>query len=375
MKRAIMRKVVDARKKGMSTLTAQHENLLLKMIDSHFFRSSACTSQTQDELASIARAELDAFFSESSEKELYRYLRENWYDHMNWRLWGRRHNSKIAISRTTMKVEAHWSILKRLYLLPYNRPRLDLLVHIIDSALMRKFVCDYKSLALGVKKPFWWKLFVRSWKLCSASKEHNTYDTCLRMFTCSCLAWQRSQFFLCKHLVGNLACPTYRQVTVNRSPPFVVIDKNSTRVRANIDNEDVIITVDEKTSSSNSEEAINPGNADSRTMNSQEPIGAAGEDQSGPLSLQSGGVGGHEVVSQSVRNESPTVSTEVRQLLTWFVKHVEELSQHPSGQPQLEYIRNGLAPRLLQYKRNVEKALNARQMQSTWGNRDTTYLP
>lgn len=53
---------------------------------------------------------------------------------------GSRHNSKIEMSKKKWKVEAQWNFMKCLYLLPYNRPSLELLLQIIDATVMRKLV-------------------------------------------------------------------------------------------------------------------------------------------------------------------------------------------------------------------------------------------
>jgi len=42
-----------------------------------------------------------------------------------------------------MMVESHWSQLKRLYILPYNWPRCDFLIYILDVKVLPKFISDY----------------------------------------------------------------------------------------------------------------------------------------------------------------------------------------------------------------------------------------
>ena len=53
-------------------------------------------------------------------------------------------------------VEAHWSTIKRVYLVQFNRPRTDLLLFILDSKVHPKFDNDYNALRKGYKKGFWW---------------------------------------------------------------------------------------------------------------------------------------------------------------------------------------------------------------------------
>lgn len=195
------------------------------------------------ELKSKAVNELNIFFdslrfSGKDESVPKKYLQDNWYDEYYWELWGRRHLTKVSLSRTTMKVEAHWSILKRLYLFSFNRPRVDLLIHILESKIMRKYSDDYKAYCEGYLKPWWWKEFLKSWKTCSKEQLNRNYITNSNLFICSCLAWQRSQDFFCKHLVHGQEPPEYGQVTLRRSPLFIIVDRKSKRTRANIDEEE-----------------------------------------------------------------------------------------------------------------------------------------
>lgn len=80
-----------------------------------------------------------------------------------WKIWGRRRFTKVSLSRKTMKVEAHWSVLKRLYLLPFNRPRVDLLLYVISSKPIPKFIAGLDDFQSGRRKPNWWKQFRKNW--------------------------------------------------------------------------------------------------------------------------------------------------------------------------------------------------------------------
>ena len=102
---------------------------------------------------------------------------------------------------------------------------------------MVKYGHDYESMKSERIEPYWWKTFVSIWKKCSTAEGHGQYQTDKTTFMCSCPAWLRSQFFLCKHIVQQRQCPKYHQVTIRRSPPFIIIDESSTRVIANVDDE------------------------------------------------------------------------------------------------------------------------------------------
>lgn len=49
---------------------------------------------------------------------------------------------------------------------------------------------------------------------------------------------EKGTFFLCKHLVKTLTCPAYKEVSIYRQAPYVVIDLNTTGNRANIEDEE-----------------------------------------------------------------------------------------------------------------------------------------
>lgn len=60
---------------------------------------------------------------------------------------------EASLSRTTMKFEVHWSNLKRLYLQLTSRPRMNLLIHIVEAKVIQNFCDDYKGISHGFKKP------------------------------------------------------------------------------------------------------------------------------------------------------------------------------------------------------------------------------
>lgn len=344
LKRAIKRKIGELRKHNQSHLDGEDEMKLLNLIDCHYFRSTVICNNGNEQLHTTALDELSEFMSHRSEQLLLTYLRNNWYDNHTWKIWGRRHPSKVAITRTTMKVEAHWSLLKRLFLLQFNRPRVDLLVHIISSRLLPKISNDYQALYHGSNKPHWWKAFVRTWKQCKqAQPSGRDYYTDSYNYICTCPAWQRAQFFLCKHIVQDMDCPLYKQISLNRSPPFIVIDKTTERDRANIDNEELICSVDQQ--ASESEEAYIPVQP-VHHFNFEEETGSLG-----------------------------TVSAEIEDVIEWLPGHIADLKSCSSGLAQLNHFRKKILPALQKYKEDVVLSQRARRGPTTWGNHNTIFLP
>lgn len=124
-------------------------------------------------------------------------------------------------------------------MLLYNRPRVDLLLYFISRKLILKYIADLEVLREGLKKLNWWKQFRKEWDRCKDAFTQNVYDTKNSLFTCSCPAWLKSQYFICKHLV-NQPCPQYRDLTINRQSPFIQINVNSKALFANIDGEKIV---------------------------------------------------------------------------------------------------------------------------------------
>lgn len=143
-------KICEQRKTRTLKFVQDRENQLFQLIDTHFSRSSMFSNTTFEELYNRLVRELEVFFS-APKSILHRYLFNNWYSSSTWKCWGRKHISKISLSRITSMVEGHWLVFKRLYLLPYNRPQIDFLLYVIDSKLIQKFNCDFELLQLGQK--------------------------------------------------------------------------------------------------------------------------------------------------------------------------------------------------------------------------------
>jgi len=103
-----------------------------------------------------------------------------------------------------MMVESHWSQKKRLYILPYNRPRCDFVVYALYVKVIAKFIADYEMLSLGSKKPSWWLHFVNEWRNSSSRALVNVYATNDNMWTYQCDAFLSSRFMICKHLTKEM---------------------------------------------------------------------------------------------------------------------------------------------------------------------------
>lgn len=138
----------------MSNSVLEAEEELFNLIDSHYSSHSFIVNDNSvDALHRRTLQDLNLFQDVNGCIPLMDYLHEEWYNIDSFNLWGRRNYSKIPLDRTTMLVEAHWSVLKRSLLQNYNRPRVDMLVFVIEKVLLPKIELEMKQLILGTRKP------------------------------------------------------------------------------------------------------------------------------------------------------------------------------------------------------------------------------
>ncbi|CAG8826825.1 19345_t:CDS:1, partial [Dentiscutata erythropus] len=87
-----------------------------------------------------------------------------WYRWNHWCLWALSAHKNISIVCTMMILESHWRILKHDFLLKFNRPRLDVLCHIIINRMLSRLIHRYSLLITERIQPSWKKDFKAEWK-------------------------------------------------------------------------------------------------------------------------------------------------------------------------------------------------------------------
>lgn len=60
----------------------------------------------------------------------------------------------VSIRHTTMKVESHWSSMKRILLLLHNQPRSDFLAQIVGVGLLPEHSDDFNTHPSDVEIPY-----------------------------------------------------------------------------------------------------------------------------------------------------------------------------------------------------------------------------
>ncbi|CAG8840215.1 1031_t:CDS:2, partial [Gigaspora margarita] len=136
------------------------------------------------------------------------YLWANWYNKKDWKLFARSaYPSAIPLARTTMITESHWRVLKYNYKYNYNRPRIF---------------------------PAWWIGFKRDWDKASITEVRldmdEVYHVDINDWVCSCSAYLRSRYLICKHLIakinGTYFRPIFIETTRKHDHPLIVFGKD-----------------------------------------------------------------------------------------------------------------------------------------------------
>ncbi|KAJ9106406.1 hypothetical protein QFC21_001552 [Naganishia friedmannii] len=162
------------------------------------------------------------------------YLWNQWYQPKQWKLWARSASPLIPRIRTTMMVESLWRVIKRKYLIDFQRPRLDLAIHLILTNALPNIDITLRQLdgtfRVGREDLLAnWQMDLKAeWEDMSltdvqrqqarqsrsqASAESDVqihwdrqevpeaWAQDMQKWTCSCPAYTYSRFLLCKHLV------------------------------------------------------------------------------------------------------------------------------------------------------------------------------
>lgn len=232
---------------------------------------AAGTLLTADEIHYRAVKEMYDFCFKHDLSQVWAYLWNRWYTPRQWVLWARAACEAIPRLKTTMIVKSLWRQIKRRDLPQFNRPRLDLVTHVVLTFLLprirRKIAYLHDQRRVGRPKGLapWQSSFAQDWhnmskpdELRSMEKElaclkdtsrkaparaerlaeieaerdrpRGKYHTSIEKWTCSCPSYLISRFLLCKHLVReanrlthNAACKNYRfflGLRRNHYPPY-----------------------------------------------------------------------------------------------------------------------------------------------------------
>jgi hypothetical protein len=114
--------------------------------------------------------------------QVWAYLWNRWYTPKQWKLWARSTDPAISKLKTTMIVESLWRNLKHRDLQEFNRPRLDLVTHIIISDVLPRvhMTLDYIQNLRRIGRPKalagWQTDFRADWVDMSHSDEYRLVE-------------------------------------------------------------------------------------------------------------------------------------------------------------------------------------------------------
>ncbi|KAI5293691.1 hypothetical protein KEM52_005313 [Ascosphaera acerosa] len=134
----------------------------------------------------------------------------SWVSSEQWIRWARAGVLEmIPVLRSTMIVKSHWRSIKHNYLERYNRPRIDLVVYILATGVVKHAAARLRAIQSGnywAGLASWRNPFRRTWLALSihvvspASLAY--YRTDPNLWRCSCPAFSTGRFWLCKHLIS-----------------------------------------------------------------------------------------------------------------------------------------------------------------------------
>lgn len=196
---------------------------------------------TADEIHRGAVRDMYNYCFQNDLSQVWAYLWNRWYNPIQWKLWARAPEPAIPRLNTTMIVESLWRNIKHRDLAEFNRPRLDLVTHIVVTNVLPRvkrrldYIRGERRVGRGGEVAGWQKDFRSAWKDFSRTDEHRLvakelairktsktsknraerleqmaaegerepgeYYMDLEKWVCSCPAFLISRFLLCKHLV------------------------------------------------------------------------------------------------------------------------------------------------------------------------------
>jgi hypothetical protein len=160
---------------------------------------------------------------------LWGYLWTCWYNPNDWKLFSRSsYHAAMPIARTTMITESHWRVLKYDYKYTCNRPRLDRLTQILMKELLPDFEVKLTQYRANRGFPSWWKAFKKEWDNARSKDIPDDMDERYHIdvinWVCSCHAYLRSPYLLCKHLVAKMSkdfLPTFMETKRRHDYPLL----------------------------------------------------------------------------------------------------------------------------------------------------------
>ncbi|KAK9341844.1 hypothetical protein V1522DRAFT_433108 [Lipomyces starkeyi] len=220
--------------RGMIKRHLLRHPLLPEVVDDKKAAPSTLQFKSYEEIHGCSVKEMLEYCKSIDQPKLFRYFWANWYRPSfgnvgsRWEiasLSGRRgSDASIPISRTTMRLESHWRILKKDYASRFTRPRLDVLTYIICTGLVRSRMHSHTQVEAGRKKPSAYHDFVHLWRVCACAVDSSVisdevYHADHGKWVCSCPSFILNARYICKHLVSFYCSLNADGKYIVRPPP------------------------------------------------------------------------------------------------------------------------------------------------------------
>ncbi|KAJ6463018.1 hypothetical protein DFH09DRAFT_853509, partial [Mycena vulgaris] len=110
--------------------------------------------------------------------QAWAYLWNRWYNPTQWKLWARAPCAAIPRLNTTMIVESLWRNIKHRDLAEFNRPRLDLVTHVVITNVLPRvkrrleYIRGVRRVGRAVAVAGWQRDFRADWLDLGRTDEH-----------------------------------------------------------------------------------------------------------------------------------------------------------------------------------------------------------
>ncbi|KAG6912376.1 hypothetical protein DXG01_015053, partial [Tephrocybe rancida] len=140
------------------------------------------TRLTAAEIHNGAVKDMYTYCFENDLQQAWAYLWNRWYTPNQWKLWARSADDAISHLKTTMIVESLWKNVKHRDLKDFNRPRLDLVTHIVLTSVLPRVkltlatVCGLRRVGRAVALAGWQEDMKKDWIDLSRCDEHRLIE-------------------------------------------------------------------------------------------------------------------------------------------------------------------------------------------------------
>ena len=205
------------------------------------FADDEGTHLTAEEIHEGAVSDLYTHCFRNDLSQVWAYMWNCWYSPQQWPLWARSAYPAIPRLKATMITESTWRVIKHQDLALFNRPRLDLVMHVMIKHLLPRVrynlatIMGQRRRGRGSTLAEWQKDFRTAWLDMSrpddirnvarelewlykpvktkgraerlaqiraeVDRPAGSYQTDIKRWTCSCPAYLISRFLTCKHIV------------------------------------------------------------------------------------------------------------------------------------------------------------------------------